>query len=65
MADRSHDYGASNDDDDDRASQDEMPFEEVFHEMLGRIADALADGIESGISPTSIIVAIKSLISSF
>jgi hypothetical protein len=39
MADRS-------DDDDDGASQEEMPFEEGFHEMLGRIADALADGIE-------------------
>jgi hypothetical protein len=62
MADRSDDHGAS--DDDDGASQ-EMPFQEVLHEMLGIIADALADGIESGITPTSIIVAIKSLISSF
>jgi hypothetical protein len=39
MADRSHDYGASDDDDDDGVSQEEMPFEEVLHEMLGKIAD--------------------------
>jgi hypothetical protein len=44
MANHSDDYGAS--DDDDGASRQEMPFEEVFREMLGRIADALADGTE-------------------
>jgi hypothetical protein len=44
MAEGSDDYGAS--DDDDRASQQEMPFQEVLHEMLGIIADALADGME-------------------
>jgi hypothetical protein len=33
MADHSNDYDAS--DDDDGASQDQMPFEEVLHEMLG------------------------------
>jgi hypothetical protein len=37
MADRSDDYGAS--DDDDGASQEEMPFEEVFSQMLGIIAN--------------------------
>jgi hypothetical protein len=36
MADGSDDHGAS--DDDDGASQEEMPFEEVLHEMLGIIA---------------------------
>jgi hypothetical protein len=46
MADRSDDEGASDDDDDDGASQEEMPFEEVFHEMLARFADELADQIE-------------------
>jgi hypothetical protein len=46
MACRSDDYGASDDDDDDGASQEEMPFEEVFQEMLGRIAHAIGDGIE-------------------
>jgi hypothetical protein len=46
MADRSDDYGASDDDDDDGASQEEMPFEEILHEMLGRINDALPDGIK-------------------
>jgi hypothetical protein len=46
MADSSDDDGASDDDDDDGASQEEMPFEELFHEMPGRIADALAGGIE-------------------
>jgi hypothetical protein len=44
MADPSHDYGAS--DDDDGASQQEMPFKEGLQEMPGRIADAPADGIE-------------------
>jgi hypothetical protein len=46
MADRSDDNGASDDDDGDGASREVMPFEEVFHEMLVIIADALADGIE-------------------
>jgi hypothetical protein len=46
MADRSDDYSACDDDDNDGVSQEEMPFEEVLHEMLGRIANALADGIE-------------------
>jgi hypothetical protein len=43
----------------------DTPFEEVLPEMLGKIADALADGIECRISPMSIIVAIKPLLSSF
>jgi hypothetical protein len=42
MADGSHDYGTS--DDDDGASQEETPFKEALQEILGRIADALADG---------------------
>jgi hypothetical protein len=46
MAGGSDDDGASDDDDDDNASQKEMPFQEVFHEMLRRITDAFADGIE-------------------
>jgi hypothetical protein len=42
-----------------------MPFKEGLQEMPGRIADAPADGIEWGISPTSKIIAIESLMSSF
>jgi hypothetical protein len=33
MANHSDDYGASDDNDDDGASQQEMPFNEVFHEI--------------------------------
>jgi hypothetical protein len=37
MADGSDDYDAS--DDDDRASQEETPFEEIFHAMLAITAN--------------------------
>jgi hypothetical protein len=33
MADRPDDHSASDDGDDDGASQEEMPFDEVFHEI--------------------------------
>jgi hypothetical protein len=42
MADSSDDYGAS--DDHDGASQEEMPFEAVLHEMLAIIANGFDDG---------------------
>jgi hypothetical protein len=41
MTDCSNDHGASDDDDD--ASQKETPFNEVLHEMLEMMPNALAD----------------------
>jgi hypothetical protein len=38
MADRSDDYGASDGDGDDSPSPEEMPFEEVFHEIHAFLA---------------------------